>query len=208
MYERELRASLDFAVREAGAYFGKGGRLVETLRRLAARLDAEGIPYALVGGMALGEHGYLRMTEDVDILLSPSGLQRFCDRFVGWGYVATPTGASRSFRDTESGVRVEVLVSGEYPGDGKPKPVSFPDPVGVTAGADGLRVLSLPRLVELKLASGMTAPHRLRDLADVQEIIKAQRLDERFAEQLDPSVRATFLDLLRAVRAAGPEHTE
>jgi len=50
----------------------------------------------------------------------------------------------------------------------------------------------------------MSAPHRLRDLADVQEIIKARRLDEGFATELDPSVRSTYLDLLRAVRTAPP----
>ena len=72
-YETELHESFDFALREAGAYFMKQGRLHETLRRLAARLDDAGTSYALVGGMALGEHGYVRMTEDIDILLSPRG---------------------------------------------------------------------------------------------------------------------------------------
>jgi hypothetical protein len=70
-----------------------------------------------------------------------------------------------------------------------------------------VRILDLSRLVELKLASGISAPHRLRDLADVQEIIKARRLDEAFAGRLDGSVREAYLELLRAVRAAPPEAT-
>jgi len=192
-------------VREAGDYFAKKGRLHETLRRLTSRLAADGISYALVGGMALGEHGYVRMTEDVDVLLTPEGLARFRERLVGRGYVGTPPGAMRSFRDTESGVRIEVLVTGEFPGDGKPKSVAFPDPDEVGTDVGGLRVVDLPRLVEIKLASGMSAPHRLRDLADVQEIIKAKHLDENFAAELDPSVRGTYLDLLRAVLAAPSE---
>lgn len=200
-YEERLRESLDVALREAGDYFVKQGRLHETLRRLASRLDAEGIAYALVGGMALGEHGYVRMTEDVDVLLAPEGLARFGERLVGRGYVATHPGAARAFRDTESGVRIEILVSGEFPGDGRPKPVRFPDP---SAGVEveGLRVLPLARVVELKLASGMTAPHRLRDLADVQELIKVRGLDDAFAAELDPTVRPTYLDLWRAVDSA------
>ena len=201
-YEEELHASFDFALREAGAFFGKAGRLHETLRRLNNRLDAEAIAYALVGGLAVGEHGYVRMTEDIGILLTPAGLQRFQERLVGRGYLATHTGATRSFRDSDSGVRIEILVTGEFPGDGKPKPVAFPDPADVTAVVDGMRVLKLPALIDLKLASGMSAPHRLRDLADVQDIIRARHLDERFAEQLHPSVRAAYLDLWRAV------HTE
>lgn len=180
----------------------KQGRLHETLHRLAARLDAEGISYALVGGMALGQHGYVRMTEDVDVLLTPEGLERFRERLVGRGYVATHPGARRAFRDAESGVRIEILVTGEFPGDGKPKPVRFPDPAEAAAEVEGLRVLTLAKVVELKLASGTSAPHRLRDLADVQEIIKARGLDESFASQLDESVRSAYLDLCRAARSS------
>jgi hypothetical protein len=198
-----LHESFASTLREADAYFMSEGRLIATLRRLAARLSEEGVTYALIGGMALGEHGYVRMTEDVDILLTRDGLDRFRDRLIGRGYIGTPPGAERAFRDTESGVRIEVLVTGEYPGDGKPKAVAFPDPASATIEVDGLRILALPRIVELKLASGLSAPHRLRDLADVQELIKVGKLDSTFAEQLDPSVRTAFLDLERAVRAAG-----
>jgi hypothetical protein len=201
-YEADLHASLDATVREAGDYFAGKGRLHETLRRLARNLDAEGISYALLGGMALGKHGYVRMTEAVDVLLKTEGLERFQALFVGRGYVATHPGAARSFRDAESGVRIEVLVSGELPGDGMPKPVAFPNPAGSTVLVDGLHVLELPRLIELKLASGMTAPNRLRDLADVQEIIKAKSLDERFGAELHPSVRERYLELERDVRSA------
>ncbi len=201
-YEVSLRASFDTTLREAGAYFMKEGRLHETLHRLASRLEGEGIVYALLGGMALGEHGYVRMTEDIDVLLSREGLVRFCDRVVGRGYIATHPGAERAFRDTESGVRIEILVSGEFPGDGRPKPVRFPDPSEAIA-VGGLRVLSLPRVVELKLASGISAPHRLRDLADVQELIKARELGENFAAELDASVRAKYLELWRATKVGG-----
>ena len=93
-------------------------------------------------------------------------------------------------------------MTGEYPGDGKPKAVAFPDPRTAAIEVEGLRILTLPTLVEIKLASGMSAPHRLRDLADVQEIIKARQLDDGFAAELDQSVRPTYLDLLRAVQSA------
>jgi hypothetical protein len=100
-------------------------------------------------------------------------------------------------------VRVEFLIAGEYPGDGKPKAVRFPAPATASVDVNGIMVLQLPRVVELKLASGMTAPHRLRDLADVQEIIRARNLDDGFAAELDPSVRETYLKLLADVRTAG-----
>ncbi len=39
-----------------------------------------------------------------------------------------------------------------------------------------IRFVTLEKLIELKLASGMTAPDRLKDLADVQELIKITHL--------------------------------
>jgi hypothetical protein len=62
--------------------------------------------------------------------------------------------------------------------------------------------VTLDKLIELKLASGMTAPHRLRDLADVQELIKIRRLPADFAERLDPYVRDKYLELWDAVANA------
>ena len=64
---------------------------------------------------------------------------------------------------------------------------------------DGLKTISLEKLIELKLASGMTAPHRLKDLADVQELVKIKSLNADFAEKLDPFVREKYLELQKAV---------
>ncbi|HID87521.1 MAG TPA: hypothetical protein EYP55_09125 [Anaerolineae bacterium] len=184
-------------LREASAYFAGEGRLLSTLRRLTQRLDAERIPYALLGGLALAEHGYPRLTEDIDLLLTPSGLERFRQRLVGRGYRPAFNGAKKSFRDTETGVRIEIVTTGEYPGDGLPKPVAFPDPTtpGVTEDKEGVRVIALEKLIELKLASGMSAPHRLRDLADVQDLITRLKLPLALADRLDPWVRATYREL-------------
>jgi hypothetical protein len=73
----------------------------------------------------------------------------------GLGYVPPFTG-SKKLRDTEHGVRIKFLIAGEFPGDGKPKPVAFPDPAEAGVEIGGIRYLSLPALVELKLASDMT----------------------------------------------------
>jgi len=194
-------------LREASAYFAGEGRLQSTLRRLIQRLDAEGIPYALLRGLALAEHGYPRLTEDIDLLLTPSGLERFRQRLVGRGYRPAFSGAKKTFRDTETGVRIEIVITGEYPGDGLPKPVAFPDPTtpGVTTEIEGIRVVTLEKLIELKLASGMSAPHRLRDLADVQDLIVRLRLPPTLADRLDPSVQATYRELWEKAHAGRPE---
>ena len=67
------------------------------------------------------------------------------------------------------------------------------------------RVVTLAKLVELKLASGMTAPHRRRDLADVQDLIRVLDLAQSFADQLDPSVKRLYLQLWQELQAANNE---
>jgi hypothetical protein len=54
--------------------------------------------------------------------------------------------------------------------------------------------------MELKLAAGMTAPHRLRDLADVLELIRVNGLPADLAEKLDPYVRDKYLELWTAAQ--------
>ncbi len=170
-----------------------------TLRRIVQRLGELGVPYALAGGMALFLHGFRRFTEDVDILVTKEGLRLIHERLEELGYVA-PFSGSKNLRDADSGVRIEFLVTGDFPGDGKPKPVAFPDPAAVGVEKDGIRCLSLPKLIELKLASGMTNPLRLKDIADVLELIRLLQLPAGFADQLDPFVRAKFLELWTATR--------
>lgn len=60
-------------------------------------------------------------------------------------------------------------------------------------------MLPVERWVELKLASGMVAKHRLKDLADVQELIRSAHLPHAFADALHPWVRDKFEELWNAV---------
>jgi hypothetical protein len=171
----------------------------EALRRLVADLDAHGIDYNVIGAVALNQHGYRRFTEDIDLLLSPEGLEKFRNELIGRGYRPAFEGATKKFRETGQNVPIEIITSGEYPGDGKPKPVQFPEPDEHYVVIDGVKTVDLPKLIELKLASGLSGRARLRDLADVQELIRVKQLDARLAEVLDPSVRDKYLELYNEV---------
>jgi hypothetical protein len=181
------------------------GNVFETVRRLARELEHQRIDYAVVGGLAVGELGYARATTDVDVLMTRDGLAVFRERCVGRGYLPAFGGAMKSFRDTETGVLIEVLTTGDFPGDGKPKPVAFPDPGVVGIQGDDFRFIRLESLLELKLASGLTAPHRLRDLADVQDLILAAKIPRDVVSTLDPSVRDEFLRLWEIAQTVPPQ---
>jgi hypothetical protein len=123
-YEQQLDRNFEWALREGSMHFDKGNAVHNALRKITKRLDELGIPYAVVGAMAMFFHGYRRFTEDVDLLVTPQGLAELHRKLEGLGYLP-PFQGSKQLRDTENGVKVEFLVTGEYPGDGKPKPVAF-----------------------------------------------------------------------------------
>ena len=189
---------------EGDRHFQQDSAVFKTLRKIARRLEALGVPYAVAGGMSLNAHGYRRLTVDVDILVTREGLRTIHGELEGLGYVPPFTG-SKNLRDTENGVRIEFLIAGEFPGDGKPKPVPFPDPANVGVEIGGVRYLSLPALVELKLASGMTNPGRVKDLGDVQELTKALGLPAEFADELNPYVRDKYLELWQGIQESPVE---
>ena len=207
-YEARLQDDYLTLLKEASNYYMARGDVFTTLQNLTRRLEEETIPYALIGGLALAAHGFVRMTQDVDILMTREGLESFKERFLGRGYVLAFSGADKTFRDTETQVRIEILITGDYPGDGKPKPVAFPDPSLVFTERGGMRVIPIETLIELKLASGMSAPHRLRDLADVQDLITTLKLPMEFAETLDASVRETFLKLWNSAHEDSPNESQ
>ena len=194
------KASIAEIYDEGLKYFMGEGKLNKALVRLVGDLNQHSIDYVVIGAVALLAHGYPRFTEDIDLVMTPEGLEKFHTELVGLGYSPAFPGARKRLRSTTDNVSIEVLLTGEYPGDGKPKPVSMPEPSQVSQEIEGTKYVNLEKLVELKLASGISAPDRLKDLADVQELIKIRKLDAAFSERLDPYVRKKFLELQSAVR--------
>lgn len=176
-------------------------------QNIAGKLQEHNIPYCIAGAVACNVHGHQRATMDVDVLVNNNNLADVREALTGRGYAPRFAGSRRSFRDTETNVNIDILISGEYPGDGMPKPVQFPR-VGRSAEeqcetevVEGIAVLSLPTLIQLKLASS-SAPGRQKDAADVLALIEANDLPREFANELDPSVRERFVELWTDVQRA------
>jgi hypothetical protein len=193
-YEQRLADEPGWALTEGGRFFEEKSAVHDSLRKIARRLDELGVAYAVAGGLALFIHGYRRFTEDVDIIVAREDLKRIHQALDGRGYQPpfTKPFRSKNLRDTEHKVRIEFLLSGDYPGDGKEKPVAFPDPSRAAVERDGIKFLGLPVLIELKLASGMTNADRLKDLIDVRELIRVLDLPLDFADGLHPYVRHAY----------------
>ena len=200
-YEKLMRENRDWGMNQASLFFEDKGRVRETLRRITRRLNDLNIPYAVVGGMALFQHGYQRYTEDVDILVTQQGCDALHEAVDGLGFIR-PFSVSKNLRDTETGVKIEFLIAGAFPGDGKPKAVAFPNPADVAVVIDDVKYVNLPTLITLKLTSGLTGVNRDKDITDILELIKAAPLDASLAPELAPLVQPKFLELCERVKVA------
>jgi hypothetical protein len=181
-------------IQEIDLFFEGRGREHRTMRRLVENLEKAKISYAIMGAMAVNAHRHERTTNDVDILLTAEGFTEFRRRFVPRSYDPVP-GRPRRFLDRRYRVTFDVLVTGLFPGSGKPGPIAFPDPAAVSETIQDISVVNLPTLIQLKLAA-----RRHSDFGDVVNLIRVHDLDESFREKLHPAVHRDFIECLEEKR--------
>ena len=180
---------------EIDEFFAGRGEVHRTLERFVTRVEAAGIPYAVMGALAVYVHGHHRGTSDVDVIVTAEARQRIHDLLDGRGFLP-PFAHSRNLRDTMNGVKIDLVLAGDYPGDGEPKPVAFPDPsVGPLFIENGIRYVTLVTLIDLKLASGISSKIRYRDLGDVVSLIDSVKLPREFGDKLNPYVQPKWFEI-------------
>ena len=179
---------------EISMFFDGTDAVHQTMRHVAAAFDTAGVPYAIVGGMAVNAHHHSRTTKDVDFLITSAGWAEL-RKMVAAGKFNSMPGRPRRFIDPTTNVSFDILIAGGFPGSGEPGPISYPNPVDVSTMVDDLRVIDLPTLVQLKLAAG-----RYQDFADVVNLIRENSLDESFETKLAVSIRGDFFECLEERR--------
>lgn len=156
------------------------------LRKLLAEVQ---VPYALVDGVAVIHHGYVRATRDLDLLLAREDFARLVPQLAAPGFEHS---ATNRLRHLESGVDVDL----RFAGDPRPRPGAPPYPTPRDLGRSPREgdVVDLPGLVDLKLVAG-----RHQDLADVVALLKP--LDEtgylELEAALGPELRGQLYRLRR-----------
>ncbi|MBM4395120.1 MAG: nucleotidyltransferase family protein [Deltaproteobacteria bacterium] len=142
--------------------------LFEELMGIASELDRAGVPYALVGGMALAVHGAARATTDIDLLVLPSDADRAVAAARARGFTCETF--PMTFRDGTEIRRVTRVVGEES----LTLDLMLVNPALEPAWASAevvatdqgpLRVISREALIRMKVAAG-----RARDLADVERL--------------------------------------
>jgi hypothetical protein len=174
----------------------------QTAEQCSALFHGAGIPHAILGGVAVSLHGYQRNTIDVDLLIQREQSAAVKQLLLNAGF--TSNEERREFIGVNR-VPVQFLIANEPAGDDRSLGVVLPDPSleGVATEIEGLRVLTLARLIETKLACGLGNLRRThRDLADVVELIAIHQLGSEFAAQLHKRVRAEFRKLVQHARGS------
>lgn len=164
--------------------------LSRTMRKAVRVLAEANIPSLVVGGYAVQEHGYARFTSDVDIVVPNVAEARNVLSINGF---RENPGSSMTVTDRISKVEVDLLPGGGSVGPG---PLSLPIPTTVSASP---AIADLRTLIEIKLSSYLGSPgSRLKDLADVQELIKSNAMSQDF--ELDPAVQAKYDELWNGLK--------
>ncbi len=150
---------------------GRYGRVIRAVDRLLEAMQCEAV---VGGGWAVWRHGFLgRVTQDVDVVLPADRVDEFlrAASVSGFSVVEQPPGRWPKVLHKETDVRVDILPAGARPGTPKrlaPTTIAHPAAMGAVAGR--LTYVSLPALVELKLAAG-----RAQDDADVIKLVQENR---------------------------------
>jgi len=149
------------AVRNPGQDNSEYDKALDVLRTLSRK---EGIPIAIIGGMAAIRHGYPRFTDDIDIVVARQHLDTIIR-------VAPAYRIKVLWRDPEGwhklqyeGIRLEVVPEGGKPRKDAPTRIPGPSQLGVLQGSE---YAHLEGWIETKLASS-----RQLDRADVVQVLK------------------------------------
>lgn len=156
------------------------------------------VPHAICGGVAVCLHGYQRNTVDIDLVVRSEDIDSVRSALGEEGLHWDE--ARKEFR-AENGVVAQFLVAGERAGKGQAATIPDPfDPKSLVE-IEGLPVVSLAKLIEMKLASGTGDLRRThKDFADVVELIALHQLDGSFARFLEKSLRKTYRTLVHHAR--------
>jgi hypothetical protein len=184
---------------DAGDFWCGCGKIHNMLRHVGSILDFVGIPYAVFGRAAAFAHGFEQYNLDTDlIVVTEEGLQKMQRVLPFRGFTII---SERRFRDSLTDLEFKIIRSGRLAGPA-PCPIRFPDP-SASVMINGYRVVDLPRFIDLKLAMGLWET-RMRDLADVLQLIQHAKLPREVVNDLHPYVRDEYERLWQLAQMHDP----
>lgn len=159
------------------------GPVLAVAREVSEILRQSQINGAIIGGIAVSLHGYVRTTVDVDVFVEGDA-DRLSEQLIANGFAFEPE--TRQFVKNRVPVRIVTRNQLQSP------PKHFED-------IEGLRTVSLADLINMKLRSGTRSVLCTKDLGDVIGLIRRHRLTGEFTPKIEESLRPEFRKLLDAI---------
>ena len=172
-------------------------KVKDRLRRVTRALNAANIPYAVIGGNAVQhwvsqvDESVVRATQDVDIILNESDLERAIPVLEAAGFVFRRAAGITMFLDgpnAKARDAVHVLFAGKKVREEYTEPVPEIDQYEWIEDA---RTLPFERLVKMKLTS-----FRDKDRVHIRDMISIGLIDATWLDRFSPQLRSRLQELL------------
>ena len=169
--------------------------LEQTARSAAELLAHFEIPHLIVGGLAVQEHGYPRLTTDVDIVVQDvlEAVEFLTSDLTG-PFRRIPNVDDRLI-DSRNEVKIVLLPAGRVLRHGCQVPLEV---------SDVPKFITLEQLISLKLDSWKVSPlRRSQDKADVVELISRRKLPRDLA--VAPAVKDLYVQIWDGLQVEGDQ---
>jgi hypothetical protein len=172
-------------------------KVKDRMRRVTRALNAAEIPYAIIGGNAVQhwvsqvDESVVRNTQDVDIILNESDLERAIPVLESAGFIFRQAAGITMFLDgpdAKARDAVHVVFAGKKVREHYTEAVPEIDKVEWIEDA---RTLPFDRLVKMKLTS-----YRDKDRVHLRDMISIGLLDPSWLDRFSPELRSRLQELL------------
>lgn len=172
-------------------------KVKDRLRRVTETLNAAEIPYAVIGGNAVQhwvaqvDESAVRNTQDVDIILNESDLERAIAVLEPVGFIFRRSANDNLFLDgpqAKARDAVHVIFAGKKVRPEYPEPVPTLDQFAWMGTA---KTLPIEKLITMKLTS-----YRRKDQVHVLDMVALGIIDDSWQDRFSPVLRDRLLALL------------
>ena len=151
-------------------------RLGKQLAEVVSVLNRMGVPFALIGGLALAVHQVIRATQDVDFLVASENAEEIDKALTELGYRCVHRSA-----DAGNYLRVDERIDLLYAS----RPIArrlLAAAVEQKTALGEFRVIGVEGLIAFKLQGWINDPHRTQDLEDIRALLRVHRTTLKTAE--------------------------
>lgn len=165
----------------------------KTMVKLTKIFRDNDINFTFLGGVTLGQYGYPRFTEDIDILVDRDDKEKMNNLPIG--YIRPIGNNLKRFFWNDPKTKIDVIYTGEISGNNV-NGLEYVSPNKISSDVNGIPVINLDDLIQYKISASLYNISRHgKDFLDVIELIKRNHLSKDFGIKFRSDIRSKYLQL-------------